>query len=539
MKGQLRLDEPVHESRPRCLQSRRFDAIGFGQPILTHSSRIGQLRCPTCGRRKLSVPVFGDPAEQTEWSLWHGIYATAPIVQESSHSECPVQNRTYTSSYEVSLSRAIRHLRAVFPIGTNVTRRNGVNALRRLLGGTNMGKNLLPKTPQIPAATQNDWSRTVGSSAQAAAAFPGTAMRLRAASVSARTDIASNTAELKVRQGPAARAENRSDDRSATSRSPEQELSLTKPPVRRDRHRTAKWVGIVAFAVLLIGVMVPIAIKMRPAPTNAAQTVSYVGLYERDMPDSYAGVNAFTAATGVRPDVVMYYSSWLEPFQTKFAITAAEHGAVPLVQINPFQVNLAAITSGTYDGYLTTYAEAVHSYSHQVILSFGHEMNGNWYPWSYTHASPEAFVDAWQHIVTLFRKLGVRNVTWLWTVNVIDTPGNIPSPDKWWPGSSYVTWVGIDGYYSEPSWTFASLFGPTIIAVRTLTRDPILIAETGAAPGTDQSAKVTDLFAGTRLYGLLGFVWFNADTNRDWRLSSPAAIAAFRRGAKTYRRPAS
>ena len=29
----------------------------------------------------------------------------------------------------------------------------------------------------------------------------------------------------------------------------------------------------------------------------------------------------------------------------------------------------------------------------------------------------------------------------------------------WWPGPSYVTWVGIDGYYYRPSDTFARVFG--------------------------------------------------------------------------------
>ena len=46
-------------------------------------------------------------------------------------------------------------------------------------------------------------------------------------------------------------------------------------------------------------------------------------------------VTAFTAATGVRPDVVVYYSGWLEPFKAGFASTASRSGAVPLVQINP------------------------------------------------------------------------------------------------------------------------------------------------------------------------------------------------------------
>jgi hypothetical protein len=100
-----------------------------------------------------------------------------------------------------------------------------------------------------------------------------------------------------------------------------------------------------------------------------------------------------------------------------------------------------------------------------------------------------------------------------------------------------VTWVGIDGYYLKPSWTFASLFGPTIRAMRALTLDPILISETGAAPIAVKQAKIADLFAGIRVYGLLGFVWFDAIGIQDFSLDSPAAIAAIRRGATAYTRP--
>jgi mannan endo-1,4-beta-mannosidase len=259
---------------------------------------------------------------------------------------------------------------------------------------------------------------------------------------------------------------------------------------------------------------------------------SYIGLYRRAAPASYAGVTAFTATTGIKPRLVSYYSGWFEPFQAGFATTAARHGAVPLVQINPTGVSLPKIASGQYDTYLRSYAAAVRSYRHPVILSFGHEMNGDWYSWGYRHASPAAFVAAWRHIVTLFRAQGARNVTWLWTVNTIHARGGIPGPAPWWPGSSYVTWVGIDGYYYTPSERFAPLFGPTIVAVRALTGDPILIAETGAAPAAGQAAKIADLFAGIRTYGLLGFLWFDAIGHRDWRLNSPTAIAAFRREAK-------
>jgi hypothetical protein len=99
-----------------------------------------------------------------------------------------------------------------------------------------------------------------------------------------------------------------------------------------------------------------------------------------------------------------------------------------------------------------------------------------------------------------------------------------------------VNWVGIDGYYFDSSSTFAPLFGPTIAAVRALTRDPILISETAAAASTNQPAKITDLFTGIRLYDLLGFVWFNAVHATDWRLTGSAAFAAFRRFANYSKR---
>jgi glycosyl hydrolase family 26 len=307
-----------------------------------------------------------------------------------------------------------------------------------------------------------------------------------------------------------------------------------RPAVQRDKRRTARWLIAVLSVILVIGVAVPVFLRTRSTqPVNSGQPVRYLGVYERSTPLSYAGVASFAATTKVRPDLVMYYSSWLEPFQASFAATAYEHGATPVVQINPSQISLAAIAAGQYDDYLDAYAQAVLAYGHPVIMSFGHEMNGSWYSWGYTRTSPATFVAAWRHVVTLFREQGATNATWLWTVNRIVTDGGIPSPGPWWPGSSYVTWVGIDGYYSNPSMTFASVFGPTIAAVRELTGDPILIAETAAAPAAIQPAKIADLFEGIRTYGLLGFVWFGV---QPWNLSGSAAIGAYRRGAEGYER---
>jgi mannan endo-1,4-beta-mannosidase len=315
---------------------------------------------------------------------------------------------------------------------------------------------------------------------------------------------------------------------------------------RRPRRIFRTVLGIIAVAAIASGVIIynKSSDPTGPLPVNLPpSTGSYLGVYTHGVPASYAGVTAFGSAIGAHPDIVMYYSGWYVPFPVRFATIAANNGAVPLVQMDPDTVSVAGIASGAYDGYLSAYAEAVRAYRNPVILSFGHEMNGNWYPWGYRHTSPTVFISAWRHIVNLFRALGTRNVTWLWTVNIINDThgGSIPLPGKWWPGSSYVNWVGIDGYYLKPSWKFAPLFGPTIGAVRRLTSDPILIAETGAVPAAGQPTKIADLFAGIHQYGLLGFVWFDSTNSagQQFSISTAAAIDAFRKGASSYSRPGS
>ena len=218
------------------------------------------------------------------------------------------------------------------------------------------------------------------------------------------------------------------------------------------------------------------------------------------------------------------------------------HGLVPFVQIGPTLASVSAIASGSYDGYLRQYADSVHDYGHAVVIGFGHEMNASWYSWGYTHTSPSTFVAAWQHIVTLFREQGDDNVTWLWTIQA-DQPRTGPI-SSWWPGPSYVTWVGIDGYYNRPSDTFNNVFVPTIDQVRRLTSKPILLSETAVARHANQSANILDLFNGMARYRTLGLVWFDKDQSQlavsrgdpgniheDWRIEdSQLGEQAFRLG---------
>ncbi len=258
-----------------------------------------------------------------------------------------------------------------------------------------------------------------------------------------------------------------------------------------------------------------------------------LGVFEPGEGSSYRPVERFAAAVGRQPDIVLAYSAWLEPFETGFARALRAHGAEPLIQIEPGDAGLAAITSGRYDPYLRSYATQVREFGHPVILSFAPEANGNWYPWGWTQSSPAAWVAAWRHVVTVFRHQQASNITWLWTVNE-GYAGSGPLRD-YWPGAGYVSWAGIDGYYLDRSDTFARVFGPTITSIRKLTRKPVLIAETAAGQAAGQARIIPGLFAGIRRRHLLGLVWFDQVQHagihhQDWRLEGHrAAIAAFRR----------
>jgi len=297
--------------------------------------------------------------------------------------------------------------------------------------------------------------------------------------------------------------------------------------------------GIVAVVAASIAAVVAFGLHEEAAGSIQrlpATPQGYLGVYVPGMPASDAGLTAFGSQTGTRPNVAVYYSGWMEPFQAQFAEEVNGRGAVPLVQIDPQGISLAAIAAGQYDGYLTSFAQAIYDFGHPVIISFGHEMNGDWYSWGKGKTSPADFVAAWRHIVNVFRTWGAFNVTWLWTINSLaGGPGTATSPKAWWPGASYVDWVGIDGYYYYAGESFQTVFGTTISVIRHFTGDPVFIPETGIAPAAGKAAIIPQVFAGARSAGVLGVVYFDVGGNRSWSLGGDApALAAFGKAARGF-----
>src|ERR1700722_4909939 len=82
-----------------------------------------------------------------------------------------------------------------------------------------------------------------------------------------------------------------------------------------------------------------------PAPRTAG--MSELGIFEPGVPESYGPVADFTAASGVQPNLDVYYSGWYQPFDAAFAAAAAPHGAGTGGQNHPAPLAPAASRAGT------------------------------------------------------------------------------------------------------------------------------------------------------------------------------------------------
>ena len=305
----------------------------------------------------------------------------------------------------------------------------------------------------------------------------------------------------------------------------------------------------IALAIAALGFAITRVIS-EPGPPAAAHAslppmqASYLGVFEEGAPPAYQPLDSFGQVAGMPPNLVGYFSGWAESFDRAFANSVSAHGAVLLVQIDPTYAPIAQIAAGNYDRYLLSYADSVRSYGRPVVIGFGQEMNGTWYPWGYNHVSPATFVVAWRHLVDLFRGQGADNVTWLWTINANrPADSSVPPLSSWWPGSKYVTWVGLDGFYYRPSDTFRSVFGQTIQQVRTFTHEPVLLSETAVGPAAGQFIKIPQLFSGMVRDRALGLVWFDKNQHagiyhQDWRIEgNQKAGFVFRLGVRDNVRP--
>jgi len=249
------------------------------------------------------------------------------------------------------------------------------------------------------------------------------------------------------------------------------------------------------------------------------------------------------------PSYVMFYRDLGRSFPKRQVAVLRTKGAVPIVSLELWRwmrhrqgEYLTAINNGEWDDFFRQWAKDAKAEGGRVLLRFGFEMNGDWFTWS---ERPKEFVAAWQRAHRIIRtEVGAKNVEWVWSPNVVSIPRTTENDmHLYYPGDGHVDWVGVDGYNfgeDHDEWhhweSFETVFDKVLkeFAERYSSK-PVMIAETGAAPGVDDQRerwiRAAHAYLARRPH-VKALVWFHYDKRRenepDWRIdTSPCSLRAF------------
>lgn len=88
-------------------------------------------------------------------------------------------------------------------------------------------------------------------------------------------------------------------------------------------------------------------------------------------------------AGGKHAGLINVFVNWTDPFPTSTVNTILAHQSTLLITWEPWVPPLADIAAGLYDDDIDAWAQAIaQTPCSTVFLRWGHEMNGEWYPWS-------------------------------------------------------------------------------------------------------------------------------------------------------------
>jgi hypothetical protein len=247
--------------------------------------------------------------------------------------------------------------------------------------------------------------------------------------------------------------------------------------------------------------------------------------------------------TGCMPAWRGVYVSAGRPFDLSRLTDAA---GIPIVTLQPQDPtgvvsqpswSPAAVAAGRRDAEWRAVAHTIVRYGDLVVVRFAPEMNGDWSPWGVIKGNtPAEYIDAWRHVVTLFRQAGATNVLWLWSPNLA-RGAVVKGISQFWPGDSWVDLVGFTGYgVRDASFVIENSAGDTYDATMRLlaaySTKPVVLAETGVrGPGKDGWIRSLGPWLSSHK-NVIGLVWTDEtppDTHYDWRFDdSPRDLSAFR-----------
>jgi Beta-mannanase len=214
------------------------------------------------------------------------------------------------------------------------------------------------------------------------------------------------------------------------------------------------------------------ALKVLP-PRRGMYHSAYPGFGLQDDEVSAESVRRFAAKAqkGIAWSYVAFHWNDGIRFPVEACRTLHAEGIVPLVGIMPWSTRrqgqpesvytLERILRGDFDWELTRCAEDVRALGFPIMIEFGPEVNGSWFPWNgvwngrdadeYGERGvadgPERFRDAYRHIVDIFRANGARDVTWVFHAALDGAPQEAwNEPRNYYPGDAWVDWIGVSLY---------------------------------------------------------------------------------------------
>jgi Glycosyl hydrolase family 26 len=305
-------------------------------------------------------------------------------------------------------------------------------------------------------------------------------------------------------------------------------------------HRPTRARFLAVFVVLLA-----IALSV-PAVAGAAIKLGVYSSAQGQVgaPEDAKWLDNYAQMVGRAPDIVMDYSNITDPLLTPTEVTnLSQRGETPLVTWQLYKsgwggetIPLQSVANGSYDSYLRKAAEAAQAMPfNEILIRFAHEMNGNWYGWS---GNPTAYVEAWRHVVSVFRSVGTTNVKFVWSPNVDN--GSYPFA-AYFPGDSWVDYVGVDGYNwgttgaGVNKWqSLYEVFASSYAQLTQMSAKPVMITETSSSEtGGEKGPWILNGLLHTvpeRFPRIAAVIWFDRSQEDDWRIaSSNASLEAYRR----------
>jgi hypothetical protein len=208
---------------------------------------------------------------------------------------------------------------------------------------------------------------------------------------------------------------------------------------------------------------------------------------------------------------------------------------------------LSDILGTRFDAELGRWMADARDFGWPLLVEFGTEMNGAWFPWSgkwnggaattgYGDPAlpdgPERFRDSFRKLVRIAADSGATNITWVFHVaseSCPDEPWN--QVESYYPGPDSVGWLAVSVYGPQEAADndyvpFQQRFAP--IHQRLVAMDstkPIVVAELGAkkdgSAGTLQArwaGGALDYLLQSTPRGVIGFSWWNSAFNDGGRL---------------------